>query len=63
MEIHSLEIIKPINIFQNTSNTNLRKANKSQDKNTMKQQKAKNKEKNIKVVREKQLRDWQLTFQ
>ena len=29
MEIHSLEIIKPINIFQNTSNTNLRKANKS----------------------------------
>ena len=44
METHNLEIIKPINIFQNTSNTNLRKANKSkQDKITMKQQKAKKK--------------------
>ena len=42
METHNLEIIKSINIFQNTSNTNLRKANKSkQDKITMKQQKAK----------------------
>lgn len=33
---------QPINIFQNTSNTDLRKANKSkQDKNTVKGQKAK----------------------
>ena len=49
---------QPINIFQNTSNTDLRKANKSkQEKNTVKGQKAKNKEKNVKAVREKQLRD------